>query len=374
MKEILPTIIGSFAAIIALVSLSRVFRISKSIKREYNDENINNTNIIEDHSEKEKSNIIQSFLWWCSGARIEVLKSLPSESSKYIAIGSSVLLTAIFATLSGYFIIESVVKNNYFSILIAILWGGSIFTLDRFLVSSIQARTSSRFNDLIRVIPRLILAIMIGVLIAKPIEIKLFEPEIEKEIIALKTKKLLEISKPLELEILEYSKTKDSIKQKISILRKERDALEREFYNEVNNQSSPGIGAKAKLSRERINRNQYEISKLTEEYENYIEQLYMVQNSLKIQIAEKRIELDKNESNFIEKLMAVESFKEQNKEVYFIYAFILLLIILIESLPILMKFLTARGPYDIIVERLEELEISKFKEELSKEKTVPNKV
>lgn len=370
MKELLPTIIGSFATIVAIVSLSRVFRISKSIKREYKDESIN---VIVDYSEKEKINIIRLFLWWCSGARTEILKSLPTESGKYIAIGSLVLVTAIFATLSGYIAVESFMKSNYLSVLFAILWGGSIFTIDRFLVSSIQSRASSGFNDVVKVIPRLIIAIMIGVIISKPIEIKLFEPEIEEEIAALKAEKLLEFSKPLELEISEYSKTEYLMKEKIFILQEERDILERELINEINNQLSPGLGERARLLRDSIYQNRYNRSKLAEEFENYRENLLIVQDSLKMQIAIKRLELEKNENSFFEKVMALESFKKQNRDVYFIYYFVLLFIIFIESSPILMKFLTTRGPYDVVVERLEELEISKFKKELLNEKTVPNR-
>ncbi|MCV5951374.1 DUF4407 domain-containing protein, partial [Escherichia coli] len=65
------------------------------------------------------------------------------------------------------------------SLLFAIIWGLIIFNFDRFLVSTIRKYGVSKSKQWSMVIPRIVLALLIGFTIARPLELKLFEKEIE---------------------------------------------------------------------------------------------------------------------------------------------------------------------------------------------------
>ncbi len=82
----------------------------------------------------EKSN----FLWWCSGAYIDLLRKYPSEYSKYSGIGGVILATFVLAALSSGYAVYSVFGNWYWTIAFAIILGLIIFNFDRFLVSTMR--------------------------------------------------------------------------------------------------------------------------------------------------------------------------------------------------------------------------------------------
>ena len=54
-----------------------------------------------------------------------------------------------------------------------------IFNLDRFIVSTIKKR-DSKWKELLQATPRIILAMIIAMVISKPLELKLFEKEINQ--------------------------------------------------------------------------------------------------------------------------------------------------------------------------------------------------
>src|SRR5690242_9548736 len=112
-----------------------------------------------------------SFFWFCSGADTEILKKCPSETAKYTGIGATVFFTGVFAFLSASYALYTVFDGVLSAILFGIVWGLMIFNLDRFIVSSM--RKEGRFGrEFAMAIPRLILAILISVVIARPLELK----------------------------------------------------------------------------------------------------------------------------------------------------------------------------------------------------------
>lgn len=54
-----------------------------------------------------------------------------------------------------------------------------IFNLDRYIVSTIK-KTGNIIDELIQASPRLLLAVIIAIVIAKPLELKIFEKEINQ--------------------------------------------------------------------------------------------------------------------------------------------------------------------------------------------------
>ncbi len=79
-------------------------------------------------------------------------------------------------------------------LLFGLVWSLLIFNLDRFIVSTIRKRDQFG-REFLQATPRIILAIIIAIVISKPLEIKIFEKEIntvllkEKNAMALQNKK-----------------------------------------------------------------------------------------------------------------------------------------------------------------------------------------
>ncbi len=164
----------------------------------------------------------RSLFTFCSGADRHALERSPdNEQKKHRNIGAIVLLTAIFASLSGGYALYTVFDNEYYAAGFGILWGIMIFSLDRYLVASmkkiwrknpggratemeeagegefsieeaedveyvdeeeegpIQYVESPR-REFFQAFPRILLALVIAVVISKPLEMKIFEKEINQ--------------------------------------------------------------------------------------------------------------------------------------------------------------------------------------------------
>ncbi len=132
---------------------------------------------------REKPGTIKRFFFACAGAYLRLLEETPSEHSKYVGIGATIFLTACLAVISGTFAVFTLVPNLFVAIPAGILWGALIFNLDRYIVSSI--RKEGRFwYEFGLALPRIALAILISLVITKPIEVELFSNQIGSELFA----------------------------------------------------------------------------------------------------------------------------------------------------------------------------------------------
>ncbi|HMT53734.1 MAG TPA: DUF4407 domain-containing protein, partial [Saprospiraceae bacterium] len=126
-------------------------------------------------------NSVSSFFIFCSGAVNSVLKRCPTDYIKYQGIGATILFTGIFSALSAGYALYTVFESYVVSTIFAIIWGMMIFNLDRYIVSGMRKK-SNFLKELAMAAPRIILAVFIGIVIATPLELKLFESEINAEI------------------------------------------------------------------------------------------------------------------------------------------------------------------------------------------------
>jgi hypothetical protein len=126
--------------------------------------------------------MIREFFLFCSGANRSVLSECPSEETKYAGIGATVFFTALLAGLSGGYALYTVFQSPSLAIPFGMLWALMIFNLDRVIVSGMRKQREFRL-DLLYATPRLLLATLLAIVISKPIELKLFEREIESQIV-----------------------------------------------------------------------------------------------------------------------------------------------------------------------------------------------
>ena len=124
--------------------------------------------------------MLQRFFWMCSGADTDILNnSSKAEQKKYAGIGATVFFTAVMATIAASYALFTVFDNAYSSIFFGLIWGLLIFNLDRFIVSTIK-KNDNKWKEIWQATPRIILAVIIAIVIAKPLELKIFEKEINQ--------------------------------------------------------------------------------------------------------------------------------------------------------------------------------------------------
>lgn len=144
----------------------------------------------------------RKILWGCAGADIQLLKKSPhSERVMMEGIGGVVLATAVLAAISGGFAFytifgpkvgigladasESSAPALIGALIFAAIWSAIIFNLDRFIVSSTgdgDGTDAITWGEFGRTLPRLVMAIFIGVSISAPLEIRVMKSELDARI------------------------------------------------------------------------------------------------------------------------------------------------------------------------------------------------
>lgn len=140
-----------------------------------------------------KNTKLRDFLWYCSTAHKALLEQCPTDHHKHALIGTLVLLTALFAFISGgfamYYAFE--LNNNavVYAVLFGLLWGFLIFSIDRLLISTIRKDTgikvkkNSPTKQAVLIGLRFGLAIVISIVITKPLELWLYQDQINAQIV-----------------------------------------------------------------------------------------------------------------------------------------------------------------------------------------------
>src|SRR5471030_667953 len=172
---------------------------------------------------------VTRFFWFCSGANVGTLKKYPIEHNKYVGIGATIFFTALFASLSGGYAMYFVFAGNAFAVVFAILfgliWGTAIFNLDRYIVSSID-KAGTTNQQIVKASPRILLAIMIGIVISRPLELKIFDKEIRQK---LKTAYLKGQHRKIDTLQKTYAEKYAMELGKNTDLKKEKDSLEKDI-------------------------------------------------------------------------------------------------------------------------------------------------
>src|SRR6056300_2045030 len=135
--------------------------------------------------------MLKRFFIICSGADTQILERCSSgEQNKYAGIGATVFFTALMAFIAASYALYTVFDNLFAAIFFGLIWGFLIFNLDRYIVSTIK-KTGNVIDELIQATPRIMLAIIIALVISKPLELKIFEKEINQVLLEQKNEMTL---------------------------------------------------------------------------------------------------------------------------------------------------------------------------------------
>jgi hypothetical protein len=301
--------------------------------------------------------MLKKFFLLCSGIDQNVIATCSNgEQNKYAGIGATVFFTAVMAFLAGSFALFTVFDNAFIALGFGFIWGLLIFNLDRFIVSTIKKRDSF-LDEFIQATPRIILAIIIAIVISKPLEIKIFEKEIatvllkEKNAMALQNKK--EVANYFQSDLDKNKAQIDSLKSDIS----KKEKVVNELYS-VYIAEAEGTAGTKKLGKGPV------YGEKREKHDASLQELATLKTTNQAKIADlenkgKTLEADLDKKvtetqpiidgfdglmgriNALNKLPSLPSF------------FIMLLFLAIETSPIIAKLLLPKGEFDFKLEDAE---------------------
>jgi hypothetical protein len=339
---------------------------------------------------KTRLNSVQKFLIWSAGADQEVLsqESCRTERYKYESIGTTVILTAIMAFCSGGYALFTVFGSLTISISLGFIWGSIIFNLDRFFIlTASQNKSSSKLQFWVGAVTRLSIAILLGFIVAKPLELRLFESEINQKISQQRREREREESR--KDQDTPDVKRINKINEEIDNLTREKnqasDALQKARIDAIEEIEGKGVTGKAgvgTIAKER-QKNVETIEKSVTFLDNIIQDLLKEKNSLiKKQQSSLSIKTPQKkewqEGSLLDRISALEALSKDDPAIAITNKLITLLLIIIEIAPVLVKILSKEGLYEKLLEketidRMNQENLGKMAEkELSKMKELKN--
>lgn len=301
--------------------------------------------------------MLQSFFISCSGADREVLKTCSDgEKTKFIGIGGTVFFTAVMAFIASAYALFTVFDTIYIALGFALVWSLLIFNLDRFIVSTIRKRDSF-WSEFVQATPRIILALIIAIVISKPLEIKIFEKEIntvllkEKNVMMLTNKK--EVANYFQTDLDKNKSQVDSLKAEILKKEKEVNSLYETYITEAEGTAGTKKLGKGPVFKEKIAK--HDLAKA---------ELDMLRKNNLVKIVEAEASTKKIQTDLDTKLTETQPIIDGfdglmarinalNKLPWLPSFFIMLLFLAIETSPIIAKLLAPKGEYDLKLEDLE---------------------
>ncbi|HLK28073.1 MAG TPA: DUF4407 domain-containing protein [Puia sp.] len=319
-----------------------------------------------------------NFFWWCAGAHQELLKEYPSEHTKYAGLGGVILATFALASLSAGYAIYSVFNNWLWALGFALLWGLIIFNFDRFLVSTMRKYGVIRSKQLWMAVPRIVLALLIGITIARPLELKIFEKEVDTKVAENLHKKVLLNDSLLRLE--NDAAIQNATVEKMNLM-KRKSAIEDTLHNmqRAYVQEADGTGGSFQRGIEKITmlkQDAYNAAlaqfspelKIINDKINYQDSIL---NNSKANLEAKHKQYETvvaSKVGFLERNKALSDLSSEEPSVFWAELFISLLIILIEIGPMLSKLIMSIGPYDVALAKTELLQMATSENEMRRDK------
>ncbi len=339
---------------------------------------------------------VNRFFWFCSGVHVDTLKKYPIELNKYVGIGATIFFTALFAALSGGYAMYFVFSGNpgapIFAILFGLIWGAAIFNMDRYIVGSIK-KTGTTNAQILQATPRILLAIMIGIVISRPLELKIFDKEIRSK---LKTAYLKGQRSKIDTMNISFNKKYGMDLAKAADIKSERDSLQKditrsryqlnqEIFGDKTNQTSgkTGFGTYAKQKDAVLKEKETRLNTVRDDQlkmDQYISNRKGVEGVTDTKLFNDR-QLDSlsNVAGFADRNWALGqlSYNQNGKrdlDTYLAQTFISYLFILFECLPVLVKLMSPRGPYDVALGKIEEANLHFAEKDMEQDMTVTDAV
>ena len=332
-----------------------------------------------------KAGFLSKLLWRAAGADEYLLnKSTFSDHVKYATLGGIVCSTGFMAALAGGYAFYIVFREKTaamsdgaiqvseqtvdlqtltISIVFGMIWGLIIFNIDRFIVASTgkgDGTDAITWGEFRGAIPRIIMGIIIAITISKPVELRMFETEIN---VKLHQNQLEKYNENIALVENNLRPQVDRIDADIERLKVEIQSQENVLsqanlilQNEIDGLSGSGIEGCGPSCREKTRTRdiaEADLARIREK--NGIEIDRLQTNKLEL---EEKIKMSKadseNVANGLNGLLERINILHEIAPASIIW-FITLLFLAIELTPIFFKMMLIKSPYDFMNDNIKSL-------------------
>jgi hypothetical protein len=321
--------------------------------------------------------LLKRFFLMCSGATQDLLyaPSCITELNKYAMLGAILCFTAGFAALSGGYAAYTAFRETAVATALGGLWGLFIFTLDRLIVSGIRKQKhephdtwavwcGKSLRGILQAFPRLVLAVFLAIVIATPLELKLFEPEIQWYMAHDTQQRAIEAAQLAQQEFPEIEPLRMRNQELLRALQAKearRDTLRDQAFAEAEGLGGTRMRGKGPVYAER-----------RVEFESYQIELGEFRRYVHTQMAANTATLTNLEAQKQQRLAVVNTVAEhaqgllarlhalhhlardrENPALGWAILGIFFVFLAVETAPVLTKVMFGYGPYDTLLERIE---------------------
>lgn len=352
------------------------------------------------YAEPARFSRLQKMLWFCAGADIELLKRCPrSEQIKEEGIGGIVLATTVLAFASGSYAMyvvfgpkvglalsaeQQVIDTWAFfkAIVVGLIWALVILNLDRFVVSSTghgDGTHSITWSEFFKATPRMVMAMVIGLCLSAPLEIRIMKPEIDAALQTEQQKLINEKNSTFEQDVYQPTKKlwegrKAEADGKIRALdddlaKRQKEIADRRALIEAEAAGKAGSGIagdgpRVKLGLALVAKNEAELKQRAEQVE--LEKKDLVAEAEKAKAELLALEKQRTDAQVRHKQEAqqmdgiVSRVQLAHEKFPTTSIVITLLLMIIEIGPIFFKMMMERGPYLRLVDNQNEITQAKY--------------
>jgi hypothetical protein len=335
-------------------------------------------------------NWLNRALYYSAGVDVQLLKHCPSyDRVKLQGIGGTVMATAALAFISGSYAFYTVFGPNpvdgpdeisFGWMLVAcffgLVWSAVIYNLDRFIVSTTghgDGTDTVTLGEFARALPRIAMAVLIGIVLSKPLEIRIMKTEIDA---ALKSEQQKEAKKlqgkakeEHELAVNKLRASKDDLTkqkekkaQEIQSFRQEAQRAEDAYKKEMDG----GVGGRGRGDGDMAKAKKALLDKSNAVLEENTARLLPEINELQTRIKAKELEIDAEDKKLEVAMKAAdEDAKKLNgliKRIEIAHTvspnaskFLTAMLIFIEISPLIFKMMLTLSTIDYLTENQKRL-------------------
>ncbi|WP_116106474.1 DUF4407 domain-containing protein [Lewinella sp. IMCC34191] len=298
----------------------------------------------------------KDFFLFCSGVDRTTLDQVPSDENKYLGIGGTIFFTGVLAFFSAAYACYTIFDSYLLATAFGVIWGLMIFNLDRYIVSSMKSDRGF-FKNFLLATPRIAMAVLLALVISKPLELKIFEKEIDAELIVMEQETYKEQEDRIQARytdlintnVAEANEWKSVIAEKTAA----RDAADAAALAEADGSGGSGIrnmGPIYRAKRAIADEAQAELDATTAQLQPQIDEKTSRVAELRATIAEEVTALDRGTyGGMAARIEALERLSRRSEAVQLAVLFVTLLFIAIETAPIFTKLIAPRSPYDYLM-------------------------
>jgi len=297
-----------------------------------------------------RSSIINEFFWWCAGVNREILRQCPTDHAKYAGAGGTIFFTAIMAVISSSYAVFFVFQDQHISLAFGLIWGALIFNLDRYMVNTMYSDglPTISWGEIRSGLPRIVMAIFLGIVISTPLEMKIFEDRINSQLVHDNIERTNRSRQKAQEGNASLIQRRDVLERELKDINKRLANANQELKEEGEGSAPSGRIGQGPIYREK-KMNRDAIQKELDDWKSaHGHELESIRDQIEINSKSTNNDIKEGlkENGFCVRYEAFANVKENNISLQIVSWVIMLLFIIIETAPTFFKMMISSGPYD----------------------------